>query len=84
MATGPKEIEDRVKNERDEQYNRIYEAIEAKLSDHVSMDNPRVSLDKTYCGAVEDRVCAKYKKAGWSDVVFGSDQTQGDWVDLIR
>jgi len=84
MATGPAEVFGRIDVEGELEFRVVCEAIETALAAHNTMENPRVWLSAHPRSSVRNRVIKEYTDAGWSEVKFGSDQTQGNWVELIR
>lgn len=85
MAVGPKELE--TLTDEDEENVK---SLENKIDSDLKKQNFRgyslsVRIERTGINfKVEEKIQKMYIEAGWKDVVFHSEQMEGDWIEFIK
>jgi len=85
MAIGPKELETLTGEDEES-----VKSLENKIDSDIKKQNFRgyslsVRIDRTRINfKIEEKIKKMYIKSGWKDVVFHSEQMEGDWIEFIK
>lgn len=85
MVIGPKELANMTEEEK-EALKALEEKIDRDLfKDGYSEDRYTVAIDgMNATGRVQKKIKEMYKKAGWREVTFNSEQRGGDWIEFLK
>lgn len=85
MVVSPEELE--ALTEEDE---KVVKTLENKIDSDLRKQNFRgysisVRIDKAGINLkIEETIKKMYIEAGWKDVVFHSEQMEGEWIEFIK